>query len=369
MTARVTNGRCVSGRSSAAVADVVRASILKAEFPFGAFLPSARELAKEHSVDMKTALRAMKVLEAEGLVRAVRGQGFRVLARAGGVAQGAPIGYIGPNSPERQFGTGTTIMLSHALQQAAARRGWCMMSVPDDLPIAQMLETLRGYKVLGAVINSVDDELVAGLAREGLPLVMVDSNINNPDVDRVMQDGHAGSRLAVEFLLERGRSRIAWLGNRDGGAHLSDRLGGAVARLHQAGRELTPGMINAVPIDRIEGVVRGLLSRQERPDAIVALWTKYMLAAAEACRSLGLKVGRDVDVVGWSNQEMLEQDLSGSPSSELVSAVVTWSARDMAETALARLIQRRESPDLPPVLIKVPARLVTDCSNPGRAGR
>ncbi len=349
---------CVSGRSSAGVAAAVRTSILQSKFPFGDFLPSVRQLAREHDVDMKTALRAMKVLETEGLVRAVRGQGFRVLARACAPTQGAPVAYIGVGTPDGQFGSGASIQLAHALQQAASRRGWCMMSVSDDVPRPQMIATMRSHKVLGAVVNSFDGDLVAGLVKEGLPLVMVDSTIANAEVDAVMQDGHMGGRLAAEFVLGRGRKRVAWLGNVEGGAHLSDRLGGAMARLQEAGLAPKPGFIDAVALERAEAVLRGWLSGKDRPDAVVAPWTNYMLAAARTCKSLGLKVGSDVDVVGWSNQELLEQDLSGSLSSEMVSATITWSARAMAETALARLIQRRESPDLPPVLIKVPTRLV-----------
>jgi hypothetical protein len=36
---------------------------------------------------------------------------------------------------------------------------------------------------------------------------------------------------------------------------------------------------------------------------------------------------------------------------------VTWSVADMAEAALARLVERRENPGMAPVHVRIPTRL------------
>jgi DNA-binding LacI/PurR family transcriptional regulator len=353
-----------AGRVASLVAGSVRESIASGEVLAGDFVPSVRELAREHSVDIKTALKAMKALESQGLLRAVRGRGFRVLAHKNATSVEAPIAYIGGGDPTgRLGGAGATVYLSHALHQAATRRGWCMIAIPESAPSEQLAATLKRHGVLGAIINSFDRRIVETVVEAGLPAVMVDSSADLREVDVVMQDGQEGGRLAAEFVLERGRKRVAWLGNATAEGHLVDRLSGATATLAAAGCPIPNERLGIVDVTAAEEKVREWSASEERPDAIIAPWSNFMLAASHACRALGLEVGKDLDVVGWCNREVLKRDFSGRISPEVASALVTWSEADMAETAVARLIQRREHPELPPLRIKIPTRLVCPRGN------
>ncbi len=348
-----------SGRSSSAVASALREDILKARVDCGQYLTSVRALATTHAINAKTAFRALKLLESEGLIRAVRGQGFQVLARAAAPSAGTSVAYIGDRDPASLGGVGSTAHLIHEIQQAAARRSWCLTILPGDASLVRARTALREHRVLGAVVSSLERQMVADLKGAGVPLVLVDASFGGLDADAVMQDGQHGGALAAEFLLARGRSRVAWLGNPHGSAHLTDRLGGAMAAFQSAGRPLAPERILPIWLSRVEEELRRLFSLPEPPDALLVPWTNYMLAAAQACRNLGLQVGRDVDLVGWCSQEVLERDLAGQLAPETASAAIVWSAREMAETALSRLVERREHPDLPPALIKVPTRLMS----------
>jgi DNA-binding LacI/PurR family transcriptional regulator len=336
----------------------LRQQISAADFLPGQFVPSARKLARDHAVDVKTAFRAMKSLEAEGLLRAVPGRGFRVVAEPGRTEAGGVIAYVGARNPGGWAGSGTTIHLAHALQGAAARRGQYMMSVPRETPHKEIVATLRNHGVSGTVVSSFDRELVSALVDAGINVVLVDSLVDCREVDTVVQDGQVGGLHAVDYVLQRGRKRAAWLGNADGESHLADRLSGVMAGLRIAGRPMADDLIAMTNLDEAEDAVRRFLERKEPADAIFALWTNYMLAAARACRSLGLKLGEDLDLVGWCSQEVLKHDMAGQLSAETASAVVTWSTEDMAEAALARLVQRREQPNLPAVRIRIPTRLI-----------
>jgi hypothetical protein len=68
-------------------------------------------------------------------------------------------------------------------------------------------------------------------------------------------------------------------------------------------------------------------------------------------------LGRDVHVVGWCPQEIYETDYAKHFNGDPIPPTITWSVREMAETALARLSERRSRPDLPAVCIKVTAKL------------
>jgi GntR family transcriptional regulator len=72
------------------IMDQVRQQVAAGRLPVGGFLPSVRQLAQDLQVNPMTISKAYSLLEREGVVESVRGQGMRVLARedaAGGVRE------------------------------------------------------------------------------------------------------------------------------------------------------------------------------------------------------------------------------------------------------------------------------------------
>jgi GntR family transcriptional regulator len=67
--------------------DQIRAQIAGGRLPSGEFLPSVRQLAEELEVNPMTVSKAYSLLERDGLVELVRGQGMRVKASNNGLGQ------------------------------------------------------------------------------------------------------------------------------------------------------------------------------------------------------------------------------------------------------------------------------------------
>ncbi len=57
------------------LADLLRAAILRGDYPPGSTFPSEPELAEQHGVSRPTINRALLVLRSEGLIRVERGRG------------------------------------------------------------------------------------------------------------------------------------------------------------------------------------------------------------------------------------------------------------------------------------------------------
>jgi LacI family transcriptional regulator len=172
-----------------------------------------------------------------------------------------------------------------------------------------------------------------------------------------MQDGHRGGMLAAEHLCARGCRRIAWFGPDVRDAHAAERLGGALAGLSDAGRPVPPELIVRAGAAEMAGRARELLARKDRPDGVIALWRGCALALRTAASELGLTPGRDFAMVGWCPEEIYESEYRQAFAGGPVPPAVVWSVRTMAETAISRLIERRENPELPALLVKVPVRL------------
>jgi DNA-binding LacI/PurR family transcriptional regulator len=135
------------------------------------------------------------------------------------------------------------------------------------------------------------------------------------------------------------------------------RFSGAMSGLRRSGLELPPELqADTAGGPGIEAA-RALLSRPDRPTALLALWRDMALDAARAARELGLVVGRDLEIVGWCAEEQYERDYAAQFAGGPVPAAVVWSIATLAETAVARLLERRANPNLPAMRINIQTSL------------
>jgi LacI family transcriptional regulator len=344
------------GRISGRLVRLLRDSILSGKVVSGDYLPTVRELCAKHEMSIETVQRAIRALEAEGLIVAEPGRGFRVLARANDPLRGCPLAYLSGSSTDPSALSEFRSQLLRHLRDAAASRGWALLAVQaEGQASTRVAEQLRVLRAFGAAVDSDNAEIIAALKATGMPLLLLDAWVDGADTDAILQDGQDGGILAARYLLERGCRRIAWLGSVDRNAHTLDRLGGALSGLCVEGLALDP----LVATDQSNGVSRAreLLSRRDRPEAILALWLGDALAVARAAADLGLEVGRDFQMVGWCPEELYESSYVPGFRPGAVPPAVTWSIRTMAETAVARMAERRDNPGLPALRVKVPVRL------------
>ena len=82
-------------------------------------------------------------------------------------------------------------------------------------------------------------------------------------------------------------------------------------------------------------------------------WAVELVPAAS---ELGLELGRDLAVVGWTSEEDWNTYRAFYGSGP-VQPTMTWSIAELARKTIARLAERRANPGLSPTLIKVPTKL------------
>jgi len=347
-----------SGRSSSGLVQALRSGIASGKIRSGGFMPAERELSQRHDVARMTVRRALKVLETEGLLRAEPGKGYRVLSRGNDPTRGCPIAFALAEQEPGADWRDLNLLLLKGLQRAAERRGWPVLGVgaAGQKP-ERILEQCVSGRAWGLVAGIHDAEIIRLAARAGLPVVMVDTWDPGLEVDVVFQNGFLGGTQAVEHLVAAGHRRIAWFGQVDMGVHSTTRFGGAFTALRMHGLGLPAEFeINASSPDGPERL-RQLLSRPDRPTAVVALWQPFLRQAADVARGLGLAIGRDVELVGWSSIEQYDQAVASHFRGGRVPPVVEWSIADMAEMAIDRLAARREHPEQPPVTVNIQTRV------------
>ena len=339
----------------------LESAITAGRFASGVYLPPERDLAVAHGVAPMTARRALKILERGGLIVAEPRRGYRVLGRANDPAKGAPIAYVLPGSAgERAAADGFSAPVLNELQRASARNGWSLLAVdPEGRTDAEVIEQLRVGRACGVILGAINRELLARIREAGIPVITDDAWPEDVEVDAVMQDGFRGGMVAASWLVSRGHRRIAFLGPPVTGARpqIVERYSGALGALARAGLE-RPETVRAAGDADAEAKAVELLSRPDRPTGILALWRDIAVGTVRAARRLGLVIGQDLDIVGWSTQERYEAGFRQVLSGGEVPPAVVWSVRELAETAVARLEQRRKNPGLPTIHLRIPVRLM-----------
>jgi DNA-binding LacI/PurR family transcriptional regulator len=347
----------------AAVARAIETRISSGLAKEGGFLPSVREVSKELGCAPLTAHRALRQLADAGLVVAEPRHGYRVTGgRTSSKGQEVLVsledttgyvGYLGDIYETQQA----------FLRRGALARGWISASLPYT---GQATETIAGQlremNATALILQDIGERFPAGLPAElaalGLPAVGLDLACAAPGVDLVLRDEAHGAALAVEYLDRRGHRRIGWYGPLQSSGNGLRRFAGAAEALVGAGLDLAAQDWRDVGDATETASALAFLRRPDRPRAVLALWQTAARAVVRAARELGLKIGQDLELVGWALEEHFDSSYARDcPELRTSCATATWSIADVSRLVLTRIAERRREPDLPAARIMLPMKL------------
>jgi DNA-binding LacI/PurR family transcriptional regulator len=196
-------------------------------------------------------------------------------------------------------------------------------------------QQLAAGHVDGAMLMSMHgaDPLPAALARMGVPVVTHGRPTVSVDLPYVDNDNVGGATLAVRYLLDQGRRRIATISGPLDMVAAQDRLTGYRETLRDTGRR----SIAAVgEFNRLSGAVcmRQLLDDDPALDAVFAANDLMAIGALRALREAGRRVPDDVAVVGFDD---IEAALYTAPPLTTVHSPMSDQARATARLLLGLL--------------------------------
>jgi len=250
--------------------------------------------------------------------------------------------------------------IAEGVQSAAAAIGRTMFLVSTDsdrMRQQRALSSLLGHGVDGVIVfparNSHDD--LVRFAAEGLPIVVVNDELNSPGIAVVTAEIEQGATLAVEHLISSGRTRVAMLVDRNARSINSGsrRERGYRGALEVAGLSCDPDLI--VEVDN--GIAGGragaeqLLRGDVRPDAIFAYNDMIAIGALQHVLTVGLSVPNDIAIVGFDDIALCEAVTPRLPSARI--------DRDLLGRSAVEALQALASDDRNPVPpMRLPVKLV-----------
>jgi DNA-binding LacI/PurR family transcriptional regulator len=208
-------------------------------------------------------------------------------------------------------GTANVLMdrFLHSLVESSDVAGYHVLLFADDEeqadPVAGYADLLRSTAVDAFVVTDTyrGNPQAGWLERQGAPFVAFgrpwdDSAAKHPWVD---VDGRAGVGLAVDHLVERGHSRIAWIGWLKDSFIGEDRRSGWVETMHA--HRLPTSRLSARGDDTVDFGRRAAhaLLESEAPTAFVCASDTIAMGVLHALNERRLRAGEDVAVVGFDD--------------------------------------------------------------------
>jgi LacI family transcriptional regulator len=294
------------------------------------------------NVDAATRLRVEAAIEETGYRR-------NVVARALAAGRTHTVGLSISALTNPYFGS-----LVHAVERALSDAGYVLIvgdSHDDVESEKRVTDSLLDRQVDGIIVApAAGSERVTlpGIARIRTPLVLID-RVLDIDCDQVGPENFSSARTLTEHLLERGHRRIAVVRGLAGISSTVERFDGYAAALADRGIALDPALVvdGESNTDVAEREVRALMSRQDRPTALVSMNNAMTIGTLKAVRRLGLSIPADVAFACYDDFEW----------SDLFEPKLTAAAQDVetiGATAADLLLRRIRGDDGAPQRIRVP---------------
>ncbi|HEY0637035.1 MAG TPA: LacI family DNA-binding transcriptional regulator [Pseudonocardiaceae bacterium] len=167
--------------------------------------------------------------------------------------------------------------------------------------VLELASRVDGMVVMG---RTVGDEVVARLAENGLPVVLLARPPIDPAADgaadvvtTVNTDNVGSARVLTEHLLGHGHRRLVFLGDPDESPDVAGRHAGFRAALGGAPAATAPEPVRcAFDVDAGYAAATELFTR-DRPDAVMCANDEIALGALRAAEELGVRV----PLTGWDD--------------------------------------------------------------------
>lgn len=206
--------------------------------------------------------------------------------------------------------------------------------------IAMFLE--EGVAGIILAPTSPDPENYLALINSGTPLVIIDRFFPVEDVDRILVDGEAGVMVAVDYLVELGHTKIAYVGGLQYLSVMQAREQGYLSALTKHKLLLEEKYLRQGNNRQSGGyaAITALTELDDPPSAVLIANNMMTLGGLQAIHELGLDIPNHLSVIGFD-------DMDWAPSLRPPLTVIAQPAFTMGELAGAILLDRINDPDQP----------------------
>jgi DNA-binding LacI/PurR family transcriptional regulator len=301
--------------------------------------PSIVDVAKKAGVSISTISRAMNNKDRlnpqtyERVQRAMRELEYRKTGRNAGTARERAVALVVPTILDPFFS-----VVLHGIDAFAKTYNYNIVFFNSNN--STEIETKNVARILHSSIDGVifvpSGDSTAGyvaLRNAGLPVVLLDRQLDVDDPSYVISNDEEGAYLAVKYLVDLGHRGILYMGGIHNTSTEAARLRGYSRALRECGIPLDSRFISECSFDSESAYTAMTEILQNRDFQFSAVFAGNDLMAfgiKKALEETGLRVPQDVSLVGYGDM----------PFASLISLTsVSCPALEMGKSALSLLVQ------------------------------
>ena len=297
----------------------------------------------------------------EKVLRAVTELGYQPLARKHPVTPGTAEGdrfSVGCllATTRGKYSDPYYLAILGGIEEELARQGGSVSLIQTELELEnpEILDRFLGAGLSGLIMMRPLSEALFTRLHSLIPHI-VGIDTGHMPIDNIEYDHLRVSRMAVEYLYQKGHRRIGFIGGSPDGASLkkSRRYRSYLETMADLGLEVRPEWVLNCEWDdqRYIRLVEKLYRESELPTAFYAASVLMAMAALRALYQLGVPVPGRVAVIGMTNIEMSQY--ANPPLT-----TIDVPAVEMGVTAARVIAQRIRGDDSLPKRILLPSTLI-----------
>ncbi|MCX7590010.1 MAG: GntR family transcriptional regulator, partial [Kiritimatiellae bacterium] len=339
------------------LAQKLRQDIMAGKWSVERPLPSERTISKQFNVSRITARRCLQMLLREGLIVARPGRGYfpihhiatspsahlrRAIIYHYATDAGRPT--LDPKHASIINGANTECLRLGLNLYAVSRSPNHVLRALGD----NWHETVRGVLLDWPTLNMAEE-----LQTRNIPFVIVEDDLERPEMPVVIQDDVGGAFQALSHILERGHRRIGILVNNINNVHPRRRLAAYKEFLLRHDLPFQPHWMQISPPQEGEKAMAKILEGGERPTAVFVASGGLLPGVLAELSRRGIRCPQDISLVLWGDSG-LEGNGFGAPSI----TCVTWDGEEMGRLAVRLLEHVIQSGPTPRMVVRVPTQLI-----------
>jgi len=207
------------------------------------------------------------------------------------------------------------IRLAQLIERDIARHGYQVLIVgsdENDEKCETMIDNFINFRVAGMVLAVTEGlkQRIVRLNKQRIPFVLIDRYFKGVSANVVLLDNYRSAYDAVNFLIKKGRNRIATFQYETQMCHMLDRLNGYKAALKDNGirfnKNLTPVIpfLEMDPVD-IESKIKNLVE-VHKADAFFFQTTRVAIPVLQTMANLKYRIPDDVSIIFFHDNDFFK---------------------------------------------------------------
>lgn len=274
-------------------------------------LPGERVLAKDFDVSYMTVRKAITELVEEGILHKFTTKGTFVSNRKISPKKTRNIGFFLDEKIKEGISSPYYSLIFKALNKTAKEKGYniLLFSDFDDLHPVKNQKKIDG--VIICCFPRIEDKIQE--IKKYLPIVLLDNIAADKSLPSVTIDNFNSCSNSTEYLWSLGHRRIGFISGLLDSDVCKDRLHGYTSTINRLGSKEDSSLIFKGDYSYESGEKAGKFfeSLSDSPSAIICANDSMAIGAMKILQEKGLRIPKDVSVVGFDNIEVASRVFPG----------------------------------------------------------